>query len=274
MSNDSILVDINSKKFKLGFKVIGSGQPLILIHGIPGSSKCWDSAARLLANQYKVIVPDLIGFGESSRSENINDLWAPAQASAIAQLLNHLVIKKLVVVGHDYGGPISLTLHSTHPHLFEKLILISTNAFANTPIPFPLSGLFLPLVGQLWGKLLFSRPSLGMMVKGGFKAKDRRPILQEYLGDRSQSKAIAIIFESALRELTARYSPIEKSLKSVGIPTKVIWGDKDPFFTVQQGARTAAACNGQFTLVEGAGHFIPDENPKRIVEEIRSFAQS
>ncbi len=147
--------------------ITGAGQPVVLLHGIPGSGAVWGEVADRLAADHQVIVPDLLGFGASSRTDRIEELWADNQAEAVAALLADLGVEKAILVGHDYGGPVVSHLIGRNPGVASALVLAATNAFGDTPVPFPLSGIFLPLVGGLWQQLLFSAPSLRMMVRQG-----------------------------------------------------------------------------------------------------------
>ncbi len=185
----------DARTVQVGYKQIGEGKPVLLLHGIPGSSKCWDPVTEILKAKSRLIVPALLGFGKSSRSEDIDELWTVNQSNCVKQIADDLGIEKINVVGHDYGGPVALTMLAKNPGLIEKLVLISSNTFVDTPIPFPLSGIFWPIIGRAWSKFLFSRPSLGMMVKNGFHSPSRKPDLSNYLGDALQSKAIGTIFE-------------------------------------------------------------------------------
>lgn len=102
------------KRFKEGktsFLKGGDGEPFLLMHGIPGSAFTWESAGMLLAERYQVIIPDLLGFGQSDIPED--DYYLETQAKGIKQLLDNLGINKLYLGSHDFGGPVLLTLMSS-----------------------------------------------------------------------------------------------------------------------------------------------------------------
>ncbi len=252
-------------------RVFGEGTPVLLVHGIPGSGRSWDKVVPLLAEKCRVVVPDLIGFGESSRSVSIDDLWVERQATLLETIALEGGASKPIVLAHDYGGPVALTLLARNPEFASRLILASTNTFGDTPIPFPLSGIFLPAVGKLWASMLFSAPSLRMMVRAGSKF---RGDAGTGVGDASQARAIRTIFESALRELRERYLPIQESLSRIRVPTSVVWGDADPFFPVEQGKRTADAIPGaKLVVLPQAGHFLPEECPAELTKAVVECAR-
>ena len=144
----------------IAYRRVGTGTPILLLHGLPGSSASWLPVADRLSDQHQLVIPDLLGFGASARPTSLSELHATAQAEAIAELLTELEMDRLAVVGHDFGGPVALELSDRHPMLVTHLGVLATNLFPDTPIPFPLAAATWPLIGRPARGLLFSRPSL------------------------------------------------------------------------------------------------------------------
>ena len=249
-------------------QVTGSGPDVVLLHGAPGSRRSWDAVVADLAPDHRVHVPDLLGFGESPHPQGADALAPPAQAAALADSLD---AETAVVAGHDYGAPVALEFAAAHPQRVTGAVLAATNAFPDTPVPFPLSTLFLPLAGHLAERLLFSRASLRMMLRQGTGSGGRGPDPAAALGDEDQLRAIQTIFASSLRQLRERYAPVETALRGLEVPTEVVWGDRDPFFPVAHAHRTAAAAPGceAAVILPDAGHFLPDERPAELAAAIR-----
>lgn len=253
----------------------GTGPVIVLLHGIPGSSASWDAVAARLASRHRVLVPDLIGFGESSRSTDVAQLHAQGQADAVTQALDAISVAKATFVGHDFGGPVALSLWARAPERFASLGLLATNAFTDTPIPFPLSATTWPVLGGLARAALFSAPSLRMMLRQGVGAPKITLDPVAAVGDARQAAAIATIFSNSLLRLAELYGPIERALLTVSVPTFVAWGDRDPFFSVEHGRRTVGAIRGaQFHLLERAGHFLPEERPEEVSALIEGLARA
>ncbi|MEX2195268.1 MAG: alpha/beta fold hydrolase [Thermoleophilaceae bacterium] len=251
----------------------GAGErAVVLLHGIPGSSAVWREVAADLARDHRVLVPDLLGFGESRRPASIGELWADAQAVALAEALRAAGVARAVVAGHDFGGPVALALADAEPgrRVVAGLCLAATNAFPDTPIPLPIRAVTWPLVGAVAGRALFSRPSLAMMLSRGASV----PLEGAgHLGDGAQVRATATIFGHALRELGARYASAERVLRELDVPVLVAWGERDPFFPLAQGERTAAAArDGRLVVYERARHFLPAERPRRLAADLRRLA--
>jgi pimeloyl-ACP methyl ester carboxylesterase len=244
---------------------------VVLLHGIPGSGAVWQAVARDLARDHRVLVPDLLGFGDSPRPESFEELWAHAQAAAIHDALKARGVSRAVFAGHDFGGPVALALaHRTGgSDLLSGLCLAATNVFADTPIPLPIRAVTWPLVGPIAARLLFSHPSLHVMLRQG---SSRHLDSAAYLGDADQRRAIATIFSNALCELQSRYAFAEPTLRGLAIPLLVAWGDRDPFFPLAQAERTAAAArDGRLVIYGGAGHFLPDERPQQLASDLRQL---
>lgn len=250
----------------------GRQTAFLLLHGIPGSGLAWASVADHLSNDFDVIVPDLLGFGASDRPSGLHEIHAAGQALALGKLVDELHLDRVIVAGHDFGGPVALALHRQRADLVVGLALLATNAFADTPIPFPLSTVTWPVAGRAFSKLIFSRPSLAMMLRSGVGRPRVRLDTSIYIGDRAQRKAIGTIFYGSLTNLEALYRPVEDELHSLTKPTTVSWGDRDPFFGLEQGERTAAAVHTTLKIYPCAGHFLPEERPTDIAIELAALA--
>lgn len=243
---------------RISFLDGGDGPAMLFLHGVPGSASVWEPLLDLLDDRH-VIAPDLLGFGGSAGGR---DLHAEAQAAAMVELLDVLGIGRATVVTHDFGGPVALRMFEQRPELFDGLLLAATNAFGDTPIPFPLSTILWPVVGPVAAHAIFSPASLRMMLRTGVGSP--RPNLDPavYVGDRRQAATIRTIFETSLRRLPELYGPLGRLLAKLDVPTEVVWGDRDPFFTIESGRRTAdAIADARLTTLDGAGHFLPSERP-------------
>jgi pimeloyl-ACP methyl ester carboxylesterase len=105
----------------LHYRVLGKGAPLVILHGLFGSSDNWQSQAKKLAEFYTVYSVDLRNHGHS--------FWSPAHtydlmAEDVHNLIEDLNLKKIILLGHSMGAKVAMTLAQQHPSLLEKLILV------------------------------------------------------------------------------------------------------------------------------------------------------
>lgn len=258
----------------LTYRRRGSGVPVVLIHGIPGSERSWDAVRTSLSVDLDVISPNLLGFGGSARPADAQLLLSEGQAEALADLLDELEITRAILVGHDFGGPVALQLTRRRPDTVSALGLLAANVFADTPVPFPLATARWPLVGFLARRLVFSTPSLRLMLKRGTGSPVTALDPETHLGEREQRETIAWIFATSLTRLAELYRPIEEQLRALRIPMFVGWGEDDPFFTVAQGERTAQAARVRLRLYDRAGHFLPQERPGEVAADIAALVKA
>jgi pimeloyl-ACP methyl ester carboxylesterase len=109
----------------------GAGFPVILLHGFPFNSALWDDFAKLLNPQYRIIAPDLPGFGQSDSAGSgfeIKDI-----AKTILDKLAESEVKQSVIVGHSLGGYIALSMVDQHPGMFSGMALFHSTALPDTP---------------------------------------------------------------------------------------------------------------------------------------------
>ncbi len=105
----------------LHYRVLGKGAPLVILHGLFGSSDNWQSQAKKLAEFYTVYSVDLRNHGHS--------FWSPAHtyelmAEDIHCLFEELNLKKIILLGHSMGAKVAMTFAQQHPNLLDKLILV------------------------------------------------------------------------------------------------------------------------------------------------------
>jgi pimeloyl-ACP methyl ester carboxylesterase len=261
------------KDGQLSFLKGGEGEPLVLLHGIPGSAYAWEASGRVLADRYQVVIPDLLGFGRSERPRG--DYYMVAQAVAIRELLVYLGVQSLYLGGHDFGAPVALTLMRLFPELGVKgLVLSATNIFTDTHVPLPLRAARIPYLSTVFYKAMVGN-RLGMRMMYLAATKNKSEVSWESFSRHLTPEGIDLtrrIFQRSLADLKANYLAIESMLPTITSPTLVLWGANDPFFSAAVGERVHRTLPGsRLKIYEDTGHFVPEEHSSRVAQDIMYF---
>ena len=199
-----------------------TGEPLLLIHGFGGNKDNFTRIARQLEN-YNLIIPDLIGFGDSSKPMTA-DYRAEAQATRLHELLQAKgLASNIHIGGNSMGGAISVAYAAKYPKEVKSLWLIDSAGFWSVGVPKSLESATLennPLLVnktadfyQMYDFVMSKPPYIPKSVKAVF-AQER--ITNEAL----ESKILAQIVEDNVEERA-------KVIAEYNIPTLVVWGEED-----------------------------------------------
>lgn len=115
---------------QMAYTDAGRGKPLVLLHGYPFNRSLWNEQVAALSNSYRVIAPDLRGFGETDASRERATM--DRMARDVAELLDHLQIARAVVGGLSMGGYVALAFYKHFPSRVRALVLADTRAQADT----------------------------------------------------------------------------------------------------------------------------------------------
>ena len=116
--------------YQMSYTDTGNGRPLVLIHGYPFNSSLWADQIPELSNGYRVIAPDLRGFGESDASQEPSTM--NSLAADVAQLMDHLEIPRATIGGLSMGGYVALAFYKQFAARVRALVLADTRAHADT----------------------------------------------------------------------------------------------------------------------------------------------
>jgi pimeloyl-ACP methyl ester carboxylesterase len=219
-----------------------------------------------LLRSFRVIAPDLPGFGESERPRDF-PYHREGYAETLCDLLAGLDVGPVNVAGHSLGGAISLVLAADHPERVAKLALINSVSYP-FELPFKARIPQLPVLGEFVFKRLYNRALMHdyftrNVFAPGFKY-DRASVDGYYRAfDPPDAR------DAAYRVLhtTLDMASLGPKIPKVRAPTLVLWGELDPMFPVALGARLAREIPGaRFETVPGSGHSPPEEAPEKTVE--------
>jgi pimeloyl-ACP methyl ester carboxylesterase len=252
----------------------GKGRPLVLIHGIPTSSFLWRDMIPELSKQGRVIALDLPGFGFSDPPSD-GDYTISNYARILGSFLDALAIKRATLVCHDLGGPIALTYAIRHPRNCQRLVIFDT--FLHTDLPpwplamriariRPLGEIFMNLGGE---SIARSGLEDGVVVKSRMTdAVVRRYYMPDGKPDKLNNTILATLRVDHMRDL--RF--IETNLKTIDMPTLVVWGEKDVYLPLSLGNRIQEDITGsEWRVMPNCGHFVPEDYPERATRLIVEF---
>ena len=107
---------------KIHYVESGEGSPLVLLHGFPETWYCWRHQIPVLAEKFRVIVPDLRGYGGTEKPASGYD--KRTMANDIRALLQHLEIEKVSMIGHDRGARVATRFAKDHPAMLDQLVVM------------------------------------------------------------------------------------------------------------------------------------------------------
>ncbi|MEJ7739053.1 MAG: alpha/beta hydrolase [Chitinophagaceae bacterium] len=120
--NNSIIID---DKF-IFYRVIGSGNRVVLLHGFAEDGKIWEQQVEFLKSNYQLIIPDLPGSGQSSLTDKVN---IESMADVVYAILEKEHISETVMIGHSMGGYITLAFARKYPMLLKGFGLFHSTAY-------------------------------------------------------------------------------------------------------------------------------------------------
>lgn len=115
---------LNYGDLHVSYSDTGKGCPLILLHAGGSSSRQWRKVGQSLTDSYRLIAPDLIGFGETTRWPILGQLTHDHQADLVVRLIEKTIDDAVHIVAHSYGGATAIRLYLTRPELVSSLVLI------------------------------------------------------------------------------------------------------------------------------------------------------
>lgn len=117
------------KNKTISYDVVGTGEPVVLIHGVPADGSLWDNQVAFLANRYRIITPSLPGSGKSAPADNMS---IDGMAAIIKNILDGEKISQAVIIGHSIGGYVSMALSDNYPEVVKALGLFHSSSYADS----------------------------------------------------------------------------------------------------------------------------------------------
>jgi pimeloyl-ACP methyl ester carboxylesterase len=269
------LRDVAARGARIRFVEAGEGPPLILVHDYLSSHVAWDDVLPRLAERFRVIAPDLPGFGESEKPPPSRYRYDfDSFCESLADLIAAVGLGRVSICGHAMGGAVALTLAATYAHVVDKLVLV--NPLVYPPRPDRLSRVAaVPFLGplvfkQMLGRSLFRSRFAPEGVGGPDEATSRRVDRLFDLFDIPAAREAA--YATMLAMLDTR--PLTASVPRISAPSLVVWGRANREAPVEQGRRLARELKGARFEVFECGRSPAEERPELFASTVTSFLVS
>jgi pimeloyl-ACP methyl ester carboxylesterase len=245
----------------------GTGEPVVLLHGWPDTADLWrHQIPALVADGYRVIAPDLRGFGESSRPKQVEAYTAPRMVADVIGVLDSLAVERAHLVGHDWGAAIAWLTAALVPQRVATLTALSVGH------PAAFRGAGWRQREKSWYMLLFQFPGIA---EQWLSADDFRNLRQwsahpdieavvARLADPDALTASLNLYRAILPPESLIAPPV--TLPPVPAPTMGLWSTGDPALTEEQMTGSTAYVAGpwRYERLDGVGHWMPVEAPEAV----------
>lgn len=224
----------------------GTGIPLVLVHGVNMRAAVWADVVELLGDRH-IIAPDLRGHGQSS---DVGPFRVADYAADVLAVVNSRVATPIQVAGVSIGGLVGCLIAQEHPQLIQ-----SVTAFGSA-----LKGVHPDLEG---GMKRLREVGIDAYFRRSLK-RDAAPSggqrLERLVSFASVGRSRVDVVEAVIR--TGFGDDLTGTIEPSGRPVQVITGEHDLTCTPEEGSRLASTAGGVSTMVPGAGHVLPLEDPE------------
>jgi pimeloyl-ACP methyl ester carboxylesterase len=261
------------------YRESGTGDPIVLVHGLLTNGQLWREVAPRLAKDFRVIAPDWpLGSHELPLAPGA-DLTPPGLARIISDFISELELADVTLVGNDTGGALCQLVAAHHPERLGRLVLTPCDAYENFLPP-----AFRPL--QIAARLPGAVDLIAQSLRA--PAARRLPFAYGWVTKRADDALTRSWIEPALhsrpirREIASILTGISKRYTLAAAehfghftkPVLIAWAPEDRFFKLRYGERLASAFpDARLELIEDSYTFVPIDQPERTAELIGAFAR-
>ncbi len=259
-------IDIDGRR--VHYVEAGAGEPVLLIHGWNGSTFDMRYAIAELAQRYRVIALDLLGYGFSARPAD-GDYSVGGQADFVRQVMDRIGVPRAAVLGHSMGGAIAMQFALRYPERVERLVLVSSATVREMFRTRNLGLLVRPLLPLV--TFLFLREGV---VRRGLRSAVHDPALltPEMVEGHFRPLRVSGHMRAASKQLSDRRRDRPFDAREIRQPTLILWGEHDRVVPLSTGLELAEQVpNAQLAIIRGAGHLPLEEQPEECNRLLLAF---
>ena len=246
--------------------------PIVLLHGTSASLHTWDGWSQTLSKTRRVIRFDLPAFGLTGPNPQ-NDYTLKSYVNFVTAVMDKLGVQRFVLGGNSLGGQIAWETAHALPARVERLILVDSGGYAFVPQSLPV-GFQIARMPVLRNLMAYTLPR-GIVQNSIENVYGDPSLVQPALIDRYYDLTLRAGNRNALSyRLDQGYVSDEAKIKSLKLPTLILWGAKDRLIPPESGQNFARDIAGsKLVMFEVLGHVPHEENAQMTLAEVQKFLQ-
>ena len=261
----------------------GSGEPIVMLHGNPTWSFYYRKLVAPLGGRCRVVVPDHIGCGLSSKPQRYRYTLA-THIDNLTRLIDHLGLKDITLAVHDWGGAIGIGYAVRHPENVKRIVVFNTAAFLSPNIPPSINLCRTPILGEFVMRGLNGFLGAGVHLRFGMAKPERftDEVKEGYLAPyRTWHDRVAIarfVQDIPMSMDHPTYNLLLSIQESLGLlkdkPMRIIWGMNDFCFTEKfLESWMKYFPEAEIHRMEDAGHWVVEDSYEKIIPLLESFME-
>lgn len=250
----------------LHYTIHGEGRPVVILHGLFGSSRNWHGITRTLGKEHHIITPDLRNHGQSP---HIDSMLYLEMASDVTKMIKERNLTDVILIGHSMGGKVAMTSVLSEPELFSALVVVDI-------APVDYSHDFHTMVDAMMAieldRLKNRNEAEAQLVEAIPESGVRQFILTNLTrsGDQFQWRNNLHGIKNNLDEIIS--FPSELSDRSSRIPALFIGGSNSDYVrSVHNPEIYRFFPAAEILMIEDAGHWLHSEKPNDFIQHVREF---
>jgi pimeloyl-ACP methyl ester carboxylesterase len=272
---------VDSREGRLHARVIGSGQPVLLLHGFPDSSLGFVELAEALAGAgFRAIAPDLRGYGASHRSQSLESYRMDELLEDVMALVHWSGESSVTLVGHDWGAILAYCFASRYPERVSQLVIMNgphPDSYARALLkPWQIWRSFYLLLFELRGFaewLVTRRAVFGWLLRLLVARPAQLTVARELAAFRELRRPGAAAAALSYYRAAFRY-PI-RGLAPILVPTLVLWGERDPALDRRLLDDLPKRIDSlRIERFASAGHFVHWDEPEAVSQTLLRFLRA
>ena len=240
--------------------------PVVFLHGIPTWSFLWRDVAPAIAQDRRVIAPDLLGYGNSAMRDGF-DRSIRAQEAMLDDLLGQLVDGPVALVAHDIGGGVTLRYAAHEPDAVERLVLSNAVCYDSWPVEF-INDLGLPSTAELGDEELDAKLDFAF-ADGLYDDEGHGEFVAGMKSPWRSDEGRVSLSRNAVATNTNHTTEIDYG--AVDADLLCLWGAADGEQPVEDGRRLADDVGGEVVAFDDAGHWVTEDRQTAYRDRLEGF---